>query len=169
MQAIVKLIVWEYVVIWVWFAKSKFYGPIFNIKFMSNYNFLWNIKTENCNSWSVTVTNFSDINSGFKNITFPRLPASNNQGQGEFIGIVSDPTSLCGPSYWHVLPLRVPREAPAGARAQTPGPRHRLRRLQGAEGPGRGASHAQGTLLQSVNRIVTGYVPDRPDTQRVHK
>ena len=101
----------------------------------------------------MTVTNFSDINSGFKNITFPSLPASNSQGHGELIikvFLILMSVLFPWPGSEYVIPLGAPCHAPAGPRSQGFGPHHRHPpEARGQEGLA-GAPHRQESLLQNI-------------------
>ena len=107
------------------------------------------------------MTNFSDINSGFKNITFPSLPASNSQGHGEliikvFLNLMS--LLFLWPGSEYVIPLGAPCHPPAGPRSQGLGPHHRQApETRGQEGRA-GAPHRQKSLLQDITlRIKDGH------------
>ena len=79
----------------------------FNIEFYTWIKLSLKIWTyKNVNFWRLTIANFSDINTGFKNISFPRLPASDSKGRSRLILHVRYRQSLCfllqgtAPSSW---------------------------------------------------------------------
>ena len=110
----------------------------------------------------MTIANFSDINTGFKNISFPRLPASDSKGKSRFdpaYSLSSSPVIYrayvsCCRGLRHTAAVPLPAGGGAGVGAQAagagagvsagrgPGGRHQAR-----------AAHSQAALLLHTTRV----------------
>ena len=110
----------------------------------------------------MTIANFSDINTGFKNISFPRLPASDSKGKSRFdpaYSLSSAPVRIYRACVSCYRGLRHPAEVPlpagggAGVGAQAAGAGAGV---SAGRGPGgrhlARAAHSQAPLLLHTTR-----------------
>ena len=112
----------------------------------------------------MTIANFSDINTGFKNISFPRLPASDSKGKSRFDPAYSLSSALhlhvryracvsCYRGLRHQAAVPLPAGGGAGVGAQAAGAGAGVSAGRGAGGRHQArAAHSQAALLLHTTR-----------------
>ena len=112
----------------------------------------------------MTIANFSDINTGFKNISFPRLPASDSKGKSRFDPAYSMSSSSspvryracvsCYRGLRHQAAVPLPAGGGAGVWAQAAGAGAGVSAGRGAGGRSHTrAAHSQAALLLHTTRV----------------